>query len=391
MTNALRLLSIGHPYVVRLNRRLVHELAREGRGRWDVTAVAPAYFHGGNDLRPIAFESWESGEEPCRVEVVTARLTRRVHVFHYGRRLREVLRQGWDLIHAWEEPYVVVGGQVAALTPRGVPLVFRTAQNLSKRYPPPFNWIERLAMRRAAGWSYCGQTVADALLHRPGYRHRPGRLIPLGVDIGAFRRDPEGGREVRRELGWRDEGPPIIGYLGRFASAKGIGVQMATLEKVHAPWRALFVGAGEMEGELRAWAARHGDRVRVCTAVKHDEVPRYLNAMNVLAAPSLTTPRWREQFGRMLIEAFACGVPVVGSDSGEIPYVIGDAGLVVPEGDVDAWAVALGELLESPARRAELAARGLQRAHSKYAWPVVARQYLDFFEEIMGSGRRGET
>ena len=100
-------------------------------------------------------------------------------------------------------------------------------------------------------------------------------------------------------------------------------------------WRALWVGGGAMEGMLRDWAARHGDRVRIVTGVGHDRVPGYLNAMDLLAAPSQTTPRWKEQFGRMLLEAMAAGVPVVASDSGEIPHVVKDAGRVVPAGRGD--------------------------------------------------------
>jgi glycosyltransferase involved in cell wall biosynthesis len=88
----------------------------------------------------------------------------------------------------------------------------------------------------------------------------------------------------------------------------------------------------------------------------------------------------------MLIEAMACGVPVVGSDSGEIPFVIGDAGMVVPEADVQAWVSVLSTLLENPAQRAELAARGRERVHARFAWPVVARQHLDFFEELLETG-----
>ena len=109
--------------------------------------------------------------------------------------------------------------------------------------------------------------------------------------------------------------------------------------------------------------------------------------MDVLCAPSQTTPRWREQFGRMLIEAFACGVPVIGSDSGEIPFVIGDAGHIVGESDEPGWRRTLSELLESPARRRELAGRGLDRVQQHYAWPVIARQHLDFFEQILDTRR----
>ena len=90
----------------------------------------------------------------------------------------------------------------------------------------------------------------------------------------------------------------------------------------------------------------------------------------------------------MLIEAFACGVPVVGSDSGEIPHVIGDAGIVVGEQDEAGWHQALAELLDNPGRRQEFAARGLERARKHFTWPVIARQYLSFFDQIVDAQHR---
>jgi glycosyltransferase involved in cell wall biosynthesis len=77
-------------------------------------------------------------------------------------------------------------------------------------------------------------------------------------------------------------------------------------------------------------------------------------------------------------------VPVVTSDSGEIPHTAGDAGRVLPEADVESWTSALAELLESPERRRELSARGRERAVTRFSWPVVAREHLDFFESLLG-------
>jgi glycosyltransferase involved in cell wall biosynthesis len=148
-------------------------------------------------------------------------------------------------------------------------------------------------------------------------------------------------------------------------------------------WRALIVGDGPLQREVEAWAAGRPDRVRLVRGVEHARVPEYLAAMDLLCLPSLTTSRWREQFGRVLIEAMACGVAVVGSDSGEIPQVIGDAGRVVPEGDLPAWTEALRPLLADAALRAELSARAIARARSEYALPVVARRHLGFFEELL--------
>jgi glycosyltransferase involved in cell wall biosynthesis len=382
-----RLISIGHSYAVALNRRLVHELSRAGGEEWEVTAVAPDYFHGRRDLRPIAFQSVQN--EPVRVEVVRARLTRFVHFFRYGPKLAELLSQPWDLVHAWEEPFILAGDQIARAANKDSALVFATFQNLDKRYPPPFNWIERRSMIRASAWIAFGQTVAEALKGRPVYRRKPWRIIPPGVDLDMFSPDATARQQCRRELAWDDSEAPVIGFLGRLTEQKGLRLAMRAIESIQTPWRALFVGAGPLEKELRGWAARFGSRVRICSQVSHDHVPRYLNAMDVLIAPSQTTRGWREQFGRMLIEGFACGVPVVGSDSGEIPHVIGDAGVVLPEADADAdaWSRELSALLEDPQRRAELSQRGRQRAVDRFSWARIAHEYLEFFDEILEEKR----
>jgi glycosyltransferase involved in cell wall biosynthesis len=305
----------------------------------------------------------------------------------YGRTVRRLLAESWDVVHCWEEPYVTAGFQVALWTAPRVPFVFWSAQNLSKRYPPPFRWFERYCLRRCAGWQACGQTVVDALGPR-GYAARPHRVLPLGVDLQVYRPDAAAGAAVRRALGWEVDGPPVVGYLGRFVPEKGLGVLTAGLDAQQTPWRALLVGGGKSETQLRTWAGKYADgRVRIVTGVAHDAVPTFLNAMDLLVAPSQTTPRWREQFGRMLIEAMACGVCVVGSDSGEIPFVIGEAGLVVGEVDLLGWTRALDELMNSPPRRAELAARGRERAATEYAWPVIARRHLEFYEAILDAGR----
>lgn len=375
-----RLLTIAHSYCVALNRRLAHEMARAGGEEWEVTALAPRFFYG--DLRPILLEP-QPGER-CRLVPIDAHLSRSPQLFFYGLSLRAVLRERWDLVHCWEEPYVLAGGQVAWWCPPRIPLVFFTAQNIAKRYPPPFSAIERMCAARSAGWLPCGEAVAQTQLGRC-WSAKPYRVIPLGVDVELFRPDPEAGRAARARLGWKDEGPPVAGFLGRFIEDKGLGVAMRVLETTTSPWRALFVGGGPREPALRQWAARHGDRVRIVGGVPHDRVPDHLNAMDVLLAPSQTTARWREQFGRMLIEAFACGVPVIASDSGEIPYVVADAGVIVGERDEPGWRRALADLLESPARRAEFAARGRDRARALYSWPVVARRHLEFFAELLAT------
>ena len=372
-----RVLSIGHSYCVALNRRLPAEIARVAG--WDVTVVAPTFFQG--DLRPVWLEPASNGD--CELQGIRAYFTRSIHLMLYERRLGELLHGPWDLVHCWEEPYILAGGQVAWLTPSRVPLVYATFQNIAKRYPPPLNWIERYTMSRASGWIAFGHGVYQVLEGKAQLAGRPKRVIPVGVDVDHFRPDRTAGLSVRRQLGWETPTPPVIGFLGRFVPEKGLHMLMSVLDKLTVPWRALIVGGGPLERALREWAARHGERVRIVSGVTHDQVPRYLNAMDLLLAPSQTLPRWQEQFGRMLIEAFACGVPVVGSDSGEIPHVLSDVGIIVPEKDEALWGRALEQLVSDPDQRAELSKRGLERARSEYAWPEVARQHVEFFSQLL--------
>src|SRR5579885_3602974 len=131
-----RLLSIGHSYVGAGNRRPAHAVQRAAGRRWEVHVAAPDYFHGTRDLRPVALSA--AGPEPCPLVALPARLTRVVHLFSYGRGLRPLLRAGWDVVHAWEEPYVLAGAQIAFHTPAAARFAFRSAQSPPQRDPPPF-------------------------------------------------------------------------------------------------------------------------------------------------------------------------------------------------------------------------------------------------------------
>ena len=375
-----RLLTIGHSYVVAANRRLAHEMAVQSNGAWQVTAVAPARYRG--DLGPIAVQPIAG--DASRLESLAVRLDRVPHLMWYAD-LGRVLEGSWDVVHCWEEPYILAGAQVARRAPRDATFVVASFQNLAKQYPWPFSGFERATMARANGWIAYGTTVHDTLSARAPYAGKPSRVIPPGVDLTRFSPDEAARRATLARLGWAPT-DHVVGFLGRFVAQKGIDVLVGALENATMPWRALFVGGGPMQPALERFAERHPGRVHVQTGVSHDEVPAWLNAMTVLCAPSQTSPAWREQFGRMLIEAMACGVPVIASASGEMPWVVGDAGVVVAEADVAAWTAAIDRLLADDELRREQAARGIDRAHERFAWPVVARSHLAFFETLREGG-----
>lgn len=352
-------------------------MARQGSGEWEVTAAAPARLRG--DLRDIELEPIPS--EACTVVALDVRFGSHPHLRMYGRGLGPLLGQPWDVVHCWEEPYVVAAAQIARRVPAAARFVPATFQNIAKRYPAPVRMMERRVMTRADGWIAFGETVYETLRDRPGYASKPGRVINPGVDICAFRPDSEARRRTRERLGWTVE-ETVVGFTGRFVEEKGIGTLLKAFSQSTPSWNLLVVGGGVLGGEIEAVRREHPTRVRVATDVSHDDVPAYLNAMDLLCAPSRTTAGWREQFGRMLIEAMACGVPVLAGASGEIPHVLGGAGVLMPNDDPAVWRREIDRLVDGPSTRAELAARGLERVRSKFAWSTVARAHLDFFEAL---------
>ena len=108
-----------------------------------------------------------------------------------------------------------------------------------------------------------------------------------------------------------------------------------------------------------------------------------MQKLDALVLPSLTRPNWIEQFGRVLPEAMACETPVIGSSSGEIPHVIGEAGLVFQEGNVQELVASVRKLLDDPELYTRLAAKGRQRVLENYTQEQIARQTYEVYKEML--------
>lgn len=275
-----------------------------------------------------------------------------------------------DVVHVIGEAAYLSTRQVIRMRDRywpGVPISLYAAQNTLMRLPFPFPHLENFAYRSVA----CAFPITPAALHllRAKDYHGPARIVPLGVDTDRFRPAP---------------GAPhdrfTVGFVGRMEPHKGVADLLAAAELSDAD--VLIVGGGSQHRGIAAAAARRPGRVRLRSWVGHDELPGLLRQMDVLVLPAVEVVQrnvvpWigiplREQFGRVLVEAMACGVPVVGSDVGEIPHVIGPAGLVFPAGDVTALAERLTRLRDDPALARDLAVAGRCRAERHFAWSRVA-------------------
>ncbi len=257
-----------------------------------------------------------------------------------------------DVVDIHEEPYWPSGAQVAWLA-RQHPVVLYTAQNILKPLPPPVAAVQRSVLRAAGACYPCSRGAAEVLRQR-GFRGHIA-VVPLGVDDQLFDVSPSGTR---------------VGFVGRLVPEKGVTDLLAFGERL------LAVGSGPLADQVRSV----GGEVRRAGSL--GELSSALREMAVLVAPSRTTGGWREQFGRMTVEAMAAGVPVVASDSGALPEVVGDAGIIVPEGNLGALHDAVNAVLMNPG---DLGERGRSRAQRLYRWAVVAQQMERVYEAAIAA------
>ncbi|NDJ60841.1 MAG: glycosyltransferase family 4 protein [Chloroflexi bacterium] len=284
-----------------------------------------------------------------------------------------------DIVHIDEEPYNLATWQALWHARRlRARTLFFTWQNLDRRYPPPFRWGERWTLR-AVDHAIAGTASAAQVWRAKGFAG------PLTV-IPQFGTDPD----LFHPLGERPSARPFtVGYVGRPGEENGIHLLLDAVARLDGAGRLSILGGGPLRAELEARAARLGIAAHVTFSdqIPSTQMPAHYQRLDALALPSLTRPNWQEQFGRVLVEAMASGVAVVGSSSGAIPDVIGDAGLVVPEGQVDTLAAALRRLQTDTDLRARLAAAGRERALTHFTHEQVAAATVRVYESLLAVSR----
>jgi glycosyltransferase involved in cell wall biosynthesis len=251
------------------------------------------------------------------------------HLYYFPRLKQRLAALQPDVVHIDEEPYNLATWLALRQAHQvGAKALFFSWQNLNRSYPFPFAWLERQVLG-ASDYALMGNQEAVQVWQAKGYCG-PYRIIPqFGVDAELFR--PPARRDEGRSF--------VIGSANRrLVAEKGVDVLLRAVAELPGVWRLQIAGEGPMKRPLQQLAQELGiaQRVQFDGPIPSEQMPAYLQQLDVLVLSSRTRPNWKEQFGRVLVEAMACEVAVVGSDSGEIPHVIGEAGLIFPEDDVAA-------------------------------------------------------
>lgn len=370
----MRVLYVSKASVVEAYRDKLHALAAHAA----VTAIVPERW---GTQRTVAEPTNGAGD------VATIRTNRTLlhghnHLHVYRGADAFVRAAAPDIVHIDEEPYSAVTFQLARSCRRaGVPFVFFAWQNLHKRLPQPFGMMRRYVFAHAAA-GIAGTARAADVLQRAGWRGRTAVIPQVGVSPERYRPDAVLRAQTRARLGIAPDAF-VAGYAGRLVAEKGVDLLLAAaagFDDVHV----LVIGDGPERQRLgeQALAGGIATRTHFAGAIESTDMPAWLNALDVLVLPSRTTRGWSEQFGRVLVEAMACGVPVVGARSGEVAAVIADAGVTFPEGDVAAIRAHLTQLRGSPELRARLGESGRTRALEHFTNERIACETTALYAEV---------
>jgi L-malate glycosyltransferase len=388
----MKILVASHTYIVDLNCEKLRALSQL-EADTEVTVVVPKRWNPGGVQSKI-IETQFKDEGKFRI----------VPVSNFSENHQGLLTFGSGLISALKKyrPNIIQveqGSKALAYTQMitlnkllglNAKNIFFTWWNLPYQLKFPASSLEKYNLGHTHGIISGNQDGAEILRDR-NYKGAIKVMPQLGIDEALFA--PKLQPELAESLGIK-LGEFVIGFVGRFVPEKGILTLVDALASIKdKDWKCLLLGRGELKAELIKKAIAHNlqDRIIIVESVAHDEVSKYINLMSTLVLPSETTYKfktltsvgWKEQFGHVIIEAMGCQVPVIGSDSGEIPHVIGNTGMVFPEGNVEALADCLMQLMDNPELAHDLGQLGYAKAMSQYTNKALAKQQLEFYQELV--------
>jgi len=377
----MRILAVSHPCVTDVNQQFYAELEKLDH---KVQLIIPSNFrtefsHG----KPVKVSRWPDFKGTIRTYPVG--LSESIPLHFYLARLRSVIRSyAPDVLLVEEEPYSLSAWQTFYAS-RGMKMtrVVYSAQNIHKNYPPPFRQLEQYVLRHADLALAVSEDVVN-VLRRKQYKGRH-MMFPLGVDTEQFQPNKRRGQIQRITSGIR-ENAFVVGFVGRLVEIKGIRLMLDVIGRCDDPdITYVMVGTGPLLPEVLEMQVKRPTKLVLATAVEHREVQNWMNMMDVLLLPSITLENQKEQFGRVIVEGNACGVPVIGSTSGEIPKLINTTtgGWVVPENDAQALREQIIYVKNHAEERLAKAKSGLEYVRQHLSKKAIAAKLSMNLNEIV--------
>jgi glycosyltransferase involved in cell wall biosynthesis len=359
-TGSLRAVVVSHACVLATNRDVYATLAAGGL---PVELVVPARWR--NEYRPDGFAPDPPGALDGHLHALRVLGAGRPQRHGYLARAAAVLRRlDANALLIEEEPFSLAALQWSRAARRArVPYGVQVAETLDRDMPVPVaRW--RHAVLAGAAFVVARSPAAAELARRWGAQVPPD-VVPHDVADAAVVAGPAG--------------PFTVAFVGRLVEEKGLGDLLAAVEALEGV-RLVVAGAGPLADDVR----RAAPRVEYLGAVAHEDVGGVYARAHVTCVPSRTTHDWEEQFGRVVVESLARGVPVVASSTGSLPWVLSvvGGGVLVAERDPRALAGALGQLRDDPGAARALGEAGREGVRQAFSTPVVAARLADVLDRV---------
>ncbi len=389
----MRILVASHTYIVDINREKFKILAHL-KPDIEVTVIVPRRWKPGGVHNKI-IETQFSQEGSFQVVPISNFSQNNQGLLTFGTDVIELLQKNRPQIIQVEQGSKSLAFAQLILLNKLLKLqaknILFTWWNLPYQLKWPVSVLENYNLNHTDG-IIAGNLDGAEILRERGYQGALKVMPQLGVDETLFRCTGKDA-DLCRKFGIEPT-DFVVGFVGRFVEEKGLLTLAEALGGLkESSWKWLLVGQGKLRSHLEQKCIEWGisDHIVWVESVSHEEIPPYINLMNCLVLPSqtsykfktLTTVGWKEQFGHVLIEAMACKIPVIGSDCGEIPHVIGDAGLIFPEGNAGILRDCLRQLMERRELGVDLGDRGYHRAMSNYTNQALAEQLWEFYKELL--------
>ena len=336
----------------------------------DVTLVVPSEWPDAGGEQALSPEAFRIVELPVRRAGDVNR-----HVYRDDAALRQLVRQVHpEVLDLHEEPFSLAARQWLQAAGTDVPVAMYTAQNIDKRLPPPFDRYERAAHERVAAFYACSRQAASVLRGK-GFAGQIA-ILDIGYDDSVFW---PGSQTLDCE-------GVVLALVGRLVPEKGVMDAVRVLARVNEvrPARLLLRGRGPdaIRASELAYSLGVADRLNIGPWQTADELAATYRTAHFVLIPSYPTETWAEQYGRVIVEAQACGAVVAGYASGAISEVAGDAGAIVPVGDVEQLSASITHLLSSKDRFDSRRAAG-RRQVENCSWRMVAARQVALYADVL--------
>jgi glycosyltransferase involved in cell wall biosynthesis len=362
-------------FIQKFYRTLPHEISRISG--FKIKILVPPYWK----------EIWSKGKQYLekikndRLDITEGNtfFTGNLHFAFFRNKLINILRSFQpDIIDLENEPFNFGSFQLVVcrnLFSKNSKILLHASQHEFKNYPFPFNLTEKFVLKNTDAILVRNSMARDVLLKK-GFSGIL-EIVTHGIDTKAFKPTSKGKKVGKIN----PEKKPIIGYVGALAEHKGLRFLLEAAIDIDC--KLMLIGDGPEKQSLIKQANQLSLDVDFISSQKHSKVAEYMNHMDIFVLPSLTRSNWVEKFGRVLIEAMSSGVPVIGSSSGEIPNVLGDAGLVFKEGDSKDLHQKIALLVENPELRMQYSQKARNHVVEKYSWKQIAKKTIDVYQKIL--------